>query len=284
MHELDQQQLRRLNDRIAAAFDAEDFICAETRGRLLERLTLMALEPQTILDLGAGTGQTAAALRAIYPGATVIALDFSAAMLAQASHSAALAVCADAHQLPLANDSVDLVVANMLLPGCANPEAVFAETRRVLRTPGLFLFNTLGPDTLRSLRKAWAQVDAAPHVHTFADMHNVGDALVQAGFREPVMDVEQVAVSYSDINRLFSDLRASGATNLLAARRRGLTSPRLWQRMLAAAAELRDAEGGFPVRLELITGQAWTGEAGPGVQMSDGEAHFPLSRLRMRGL
>ncbi len=284
MHELDQQQLRRLTDRIAPGFDATDFICAETRARLLERLALITLQPQTVVDLGAGTAQTAAELQRIYPDALVIALDHSAAMLAHAGDRATAAIRADAQRLPLADNSVDLVIANMVLPACADPLAVFAEARRVLRTPGLFLFNTLGPDTLKTLRKAFAAVDTAPHVHAFADMHNVGDALVQAGFREPVMDVEQVHVSYTDIGRLFGDLRAAGATNLLTARRRGLTTPRLWRQLLANAENLRDSTGGFPAQLELITGQAWTGAAGRGVQMNDGEAHFPLSRLRQRGL
>ncbi len=114
-------------------------------------------------------------------------------------------------------------------------------------------------------------------------MHNVGDALVQADFCEPVMDVEQINISYRDIARLFADLRAVAATNRLSARRKGLTSPRLWQKMLAAGDALKNADGSFPAQVELITGQAWIGETGPGVRMNDGEAGFPLSRLSRRG-
>ena len=203
-------------------------------------------------------------------------------MLREAALENTQVICADSHHIPLADDSIDIVVSNMMLPGCADPQQVFSEAQRVLRNPGLFLFNTLGPDTLRTLQRAWAQVDNAPHVHAFADMHNVGDALVQAGFREPVMDVENVRINYRDLRRLFADLRAIAATNRLQNRRRGLTTPRLWQRMLAAADELRNQDGAFPVQAELVTGQAWTGAPSPGVQMSDGEASFPLSRLRRR--
>ncbi|MBT8423058.1 MAG: methyltransferase domain-containing protein [Gammaproteobacteria bacterium] len=280
MHEIDQQQLRRANDRIAAGFDAADFFCAEVRGRLLERLQLMTLEPGVILDLGAGTGAVTRELQRLYPDAACIALDWSPAMLREAPADTAHRICADGHHLPLADDSVDIVVSNMMLPGCNDPQRIFSEAQRVLRSPGLFLFNTLGPDTLRTLQRAWSKVDDAPHVHVFADMHNVGDALVQAGFREPVMDVEHVRINYRDLNRLFADLRAVGATNRLQNRRRGLTTPRLWQRMLAAADQLRNEDGKFPVLAELVTGQAWTGAPAAGVQMSDGEAHFPVSRLR----
>ena len=63
MHELDQIQLRRANERIAPHYDEADFFCAEIRGRLFERLDYMSLQPQTILDLGAGTGAAAIELR-----------------------------------------------------------------------------------------------------------------------------------------------------------------------------------------------------------------------------
>lgn len=276
---IDQAQLRRANDRIAPTFDEADFFCAETRERLLERLQLMTLQPEVILDLGAGTGVATAELRRLYPQALVIALDWSDAMLAVAAQRNPHRICADSHHLPLADGSVDIVVSNMMVPGVAEPGIVFREAQRVLRNPGLFLFNTLGPDTLRTLQRAWAQVDNAPHVHAFADMHNVGDALVEAGFREPVMDVETVNVNYRDINRLFADLRAVAGTNRLLQRRRGLTTPGLWQRMLAAADTLRTDSRAFPAQAELVTGQAWTGAPPAGVQMSDGEARFPLSRL-----
>jgi malonyl-CoA O-methyltransferase len=123
-------------------------------------------------------------------------------------------------------------------------------------------------------------VDDLPHVHTFADMHNIGDALVQAGFREPVMDVEHLTITYGDAERLIADLRQAGATNRLLDRRRGLTSPRLWQAMLTELEAARNADGRLEISVELITGQAWTGEPARGVQMHEGEASFPLSRLR----
>lgn len=279
MHELDQAGLRRANERIAAAFDEADFLCAETRSRLLERLGLMTLEPRTILDLGGGTGGARTALAQLYPEAGVINIDWSPAMLA---HDSGARVVADAHRLPLTDGSVDIVISNLMLPGCAEPAAVFREARRVLRVPGLFLFNTIGPDTLKLLRRAWTAVDDAPHVHAFADMHNIGDALVQAGFREPVMDVETLSVDYRELPRLFADLRTLAATNRLLTRRRGLTSPRLWQRMIAAADELRGPAGTFTAHVELVTGQAWTAPESGAVGMADGEAHFPLSALRLR--
>jgi malonyl-CoA O-methyltransferase len=281
MHELDQKLLRKTCDQVAPGYDSNDFFCAETSGRLLERLDLISMTPGTILDMGTGTGNAVMPLQAKFADALVIGVDWSTAML-HAGAAYPNRICADAHHLPLADASVDIVIANMLLPGCADPEQVFREARRVLRSSGMFLFSTLGPDTFKQLRKAWAKVDEYPHVHVFADMHNIGDSLVQAGFREPVMDVERVTVTYSESTRLITDLRAVAATNLLHNRRRGLTPPALWQRMLTELEQLRDANGQLPISLEVITGQAWTGEASAGVGMHEGEARFPTGDIPTR--
>ena len=278
MYELDQKLLRARFTQLAPEFDAQDFFCAESRQRMLSRLELVDLQPTRILDLGAGTGAAEEFLRARFPDAELINLDSSEAMLAQ-GHGHATNVCADAHNLPFSDGSFDIVISNMMLPGCAIPERVFDEARRVLRHPGLFLFTTLGPDTFKQLLRAWSLVDTAPHVHAFADMHNVGDALVQAGFREPVMDVEHLTITYGETNKLVADLRAIGATNILLERRRGLTTPRLWQRMTAKLDESRNSDGRLPISIELVTGQAWTGSPERGVQMFEGEARFPISRL-----
>ncbi|MGI9291926.1 MAG: methyltransferase domain-containing protein [Gammaproteobacteria bacterium] len=279
MHDIDQTGLRRANDAAAAGFEATDFFCAEVRERLFERLSLISLKPERILVLGTATGSDAQTLRNIYPETQVIALDWSLNMLHEAEGQR---VCADAHQLPFVENSFDMVVSNLMLPGCGLPEQVFHEANRLLKHPGLFLFSSLGPDSLRELRKAWNAVDTAPHVYPFADMHNVGDALVQAGFREPVMDVEHLTVTYDEPNKLVADLRAVAATNLLQERRRGLTSPRLWQQMLGELDKTRNAAGRLPVSLEVITGQAWVGQPAQGVQMVGGEARVDISDIITR--
>jgi malonyl-CoA O-methyltransferase len=279
MYELDQIQLRRAYDRVASAYDEADFFAAEIRDRLFERLDFISLQPKTLLDLGAGTGAAARQLQTRFTDTLIIGLDGSEAMLAN-SDRPGTEVCADSHCIPFADASIDIVISNLMLPACAVPEMVFSEVRRVLRNPGLFLFSTLGPDTLKEIRQAWSPIDDAPHVHTFADMHNVGDALVKAGFREPVMDTEIMTVTYADINKLITDLRAVAGTNFAAQRRRGLTSPRHWARFIDELYATRDSAGRFSVSLEVVTGQAWTGNPDIGVPLTDGEARFPLAQLK----
>lgn len=275
----DRKAVARAFRKVAAGYAAADFMHAEIRARLLERLDLVSLQPATILDLGAGPPEATAALAARYPQAHLLAIDLVPAMPGAAAQPWDR-ICADAAALPFASQSVDLVVAGMLLHWCEDPAAVLGEVRRVLRVPGLLLLTTLGPDTLRELRDAWEQVDELPHALAFTEMHNLGDALVRAGFAEPVVEVERLTVSYGEPGQLLSDLRSVGAGDLGPGRRRSLTGRGRWRAMLATLEAGRRADGSLPVTLEVIYAHAWTSaqrHAAPGEGIE-----IPLERVRFR--
>ena len=276
---LDPIGIRRSFDRAAATFDAAAVLHAEVRENLLQRLQLTAFTPRVVLDLGAGTGHASRALKRRYPGALVIALDSSPGMLRTAARRRSwlrrfALVCADAEHLPLAQGSVDLILSNLMLQWC-NPDAVFAECRRVLAPQGLLSFTTLGPDTLRELRTAWARVDPCSHVHQFIDMHDLGDALVRGGFASPVLDVERYILTYSDFTQVAADLKATGAHNISAGRAKGLTGRRKFAAMRTVYETFRQ-DGRLPATYEVVFGQAWapgeTLQGGDGTTQRSGEA------------
>lgn len=277
----DRRAVARAFGRAAAGYEAGDFLHREIRARLIERLDAVALQPATVLDLGSGPPEATADLARRYPAATLLALDLAPAMLGAAPtpwHRA----CADAARLPLPDASVDLAVAALLLPWCEDPREVLAEARRVLRFPGLFAFATLGPNTLRELRTAWPAPDPHSHALHFPDMHDLGDAVVRAGFAEPVVDAETLTITYRDLPRLVADLRAVGATDLAPGRRTTLTGPRRWAAMAAAYERRRTAEGVLPVTLEVLYGHAWSGTAARRHVDPAGEIAVPLGRLQRR--
>ena len=124
--------------------------------------------------------------------------------------------------------------------------------RRILKPGGVVVFSTLGPDTLTELRVAWEYVDDHPHVHSFADMHNVGDALLGAGFTEPVVDTDRVYFSYGELKKLVDDLRALGATNAMTGRRRSLTGKERWQAFADACHSNAPQEERLQATFELV--------------------------------
>lgn len=261
--------VRRSFDRAASSYDSAAVVHQEVRENLLQRLELTRLEPRVVLDAGAGTGHASRALKRRYPKALVVALDSSRGMLAVAARQRSWLrpferVCADAELLPLANGSVDLIVSNLMLQWC-NPDAVFAEFRRVLRANGLLSFSAFGPDTLRELRAAWKEVDSHSHVHRFIDMHDLGDALVRNGFSAPVLDVELFTLSYLDVRKVAADLKATGAHNATAGRAKGLTSTARFAAMQAAYENFR-RDGRLPATYEVVFAHAWvppTARRGP---------------------
>jgi len=282
---LDRRALSRHFERASRTFDAHAVLASRVREELLSRLDLVAFEPRVVLDLGCGTAHAARALKRRWPKARVLALDRSSAMLARAAAQSSFLrrferACADAVALPIASGAVDLVFSSLMLPAIDALDAALAEARRVLSARGYFTFATLGPDTLRELRAAWAAADGGAHVHRFLDMHDVGDALVRAGFADPVMDVERVTLTYRDVRALVADLRAVGASNALAERRRALTGRRRWA--IVEAKYARDADGRLPASCEVVYGQAWCPGTTPPIRSRRGEVVVPLERLRRR--
>ncbi|HTV96788.1 MAG TPA: malonyl-ACP O-methyltransferase BioC [Steroidobacteraceae bacterium] len=279
---LDSAWLRRSFERASATYDAAAVLQAEVREALLGRLQLAQLEPGVVLDAGAATGAAARALKRRYPRAHVLALDSSRGMLRVAARRRSwirpfALVCADAARLPLADASVDLVFSNLLLPWC-EPDLLLAELRRVLAPRGLLCFTSFGPDTLRELRGAWAQVDAHSRVSRFLDMHDIGDALVRLGFASPVLDVEHYTLSYPGVRRLAADLKAMGTRNATAGRPRGLTSPRRFSAMEAAYEAYR-RDGRIPATCEVVFAHAWA-PLEPPTHASASLGAVPLQALR----
>jgi malonyl-CoA O-methyltransferase len=259
-HALDTARVRRSFDRAGATYDGAAVLQAEVRDALLQRLDLTDLTPGVIVDAGAGTGHASRALKRRYPKARVLALDSALGMLRAAARQRSwrrpfARICATAERLPLADGSVDLILSNLMLQWC-DPDAVFAEFRRVLAPRGFLSFTSLGPDTLRELRAAWERVDSQSHVNHFIDMHDLGDALVRAGFAVPVLDVERYTLTYTELCRLAADLKAVGARNATAGRPRGLTGRRKFA-ALQAAYEAYRHEGRLPATYEVVFGQAW---------------------------
>jgi len=169
-------------------------------------------------------------------------------------------VNAEVESLPFADASVELIISGLTLQWCQDLPKVFKEFRRVLAPGGLLLFSSFGPDTLKELRHSWAEVDDVPHVNAFADMHDVGDALMQSGFADPVMDMEMLTVTYKDVKTVMSDLKQIGAHNVMQGRSHNITGKNKLQKMIEAYEQFR-ADGLLPVSHEIVYGHAWVPEA-----------------------
>lgn len=252
---IDARRARRRFERAARSYRGACRLESEIESRMLERLDYVKLEPRRILD--AGSGPPRDLLRKRYPQARVIALDFSLGMLRARKkglfeRNPPRGVCGDIARMPIASGAIDLAWSNMSLHWVADPLAALGELHRALKVEGLLMFSTLGPDTLAELRAA-AGIE---RVHTFADMHDLGDMLVAAGFSAPVMDMERLTLQYPDGEALLADLRASGQTCALGGAARGL-SGRNFGEALRRGLAVQARDGKLAVSYEALYGHAW---------------------------
>ena len=262
VYRVDKRQAKRAFERAAATYDAAAALQLEVGARMMERLDLIRLQPARILDLGAGTGEFTRALMRRYRKAEVVALDLALTMLHHTRRRGGWfrrpgCVCGDAERLPFADGSFQFIFSNLMLQWCQDLDAVFTELRRVLAPGGLLMFTTLGPDTLGELRASWRAVDGYTHVNPFIDMHDVGDALLQTDWAEPVMDTERLTLTYRDLATLMFDLKHLGAHNVTRGRARGLTGKRRFQAFTTAYEAFR-CDGVLPSTYEVIYGHAWS--------------------------
>jgi malonyl-CoA O-methyltransferase len=93
-------------------------------------------------------------------------------------------------------------------------------------------------------------------VNQFVDMHDLGDALVHAGFADPVMDMEHITLEYACVEAIARDLKAIGAHNSLPGRPRGLSGRGRWREVIARY-ESHRRDGVLPATYEVVYGHAW---------------------------
>lgn len=277
MHDPLKRAIRRSFEAAAQTYDEAAFLQQEIARRLDDHLEGMKIEPGLILDAGCGTGYGLSLLKARFPEARLIGLDLAHAMVRATQRRQAPAegwrrwlprvggrptapagLCADMERLPLARKSVDMVWSSLALQWVGPPDHAFREAHRVLKPEGLYLFASFGPDTLMELRAASAGLDGHQHVNRFIDMHDLGDALVHAGFSNPVMEMERITLTYEALPALLRDLKAIGAHTVLENRRTGLMGKAEWRR-LAANYETFRREGRLPATYEVVYGHAWAG-------------------------
>lgn len=281
---LDRQVIQKTFNKAASCYDGAAVLQREIADRLLDRLELVRLAPQVIIDIGARTGYTTQCLHQRFPQAQIIATDWAENLLQQTpgEHARISKICAGPDRLPLPSYCADLVVTNLTWHWLDNPAQCLQEWRRLLKPGGLLLFSTCGPDTLDELRRSFAAVDDQPHVHLFLDMHDIGDAMLAAQFNDPVMQAERLCLLYSSVAGLLRDLRATGVTNALVARRRSLTGKLRWECMLAEYARFATGAAEYPATIEIVYGLGWAGDLPGSYTDESGAVVVPISQIRRK--
>lgn len=269
--------------------DAE-FIYGEIAKRMLDRLRLIRLTPNAILDAGCGAGHRSQALAARYPSAQLIGLDHCEKVLTLAQQNARLPwlkqitarlrnqapkwVCADLADTTISPESIDLVWSNLAIHWHPRPHDVLKEWSRILRPNGLAFFSGWGPATGIEIRRAIELAGLRTRTLPLVDMHDLGDIMVQHGFADPVMDQETITLTYNHPEKLLADARALGG-NPAAGRKSSLASRQWRQRLCNALMEQAKPKGQLTLTLEIAYGHAWRSA----IRRQDGETRISLQAI-----
>ena len=257
--------LQRVIGRLGRA-GAAPWLHGEVARRMAERLPVIRQQPDTVIDWGSALGASREILTGTYPKARLIAVERDAAWRDATARALALpwwsprrwaAPAAEAvTESALPANAGQLVWANMMLHGEPDPQAVMSQWHRALAVDGFLMFSTLGPGTLESLQTLYRERGWRRPFAAFVDMHDLGDMLVHAGFADPVMDQEQITLSWPSPEALLSELRSLGG-NVDPARHAGLRTPRWRNALLDALAQTADADGRIALTFELVYGHAF---------------------------
>jgi malonyl-CoA O-methyltransferase len=253
---LDKRDIAHSFSRAAPVYDSVAQLQRDVGNRLLEQLEAPGADPAVVLDLGCGTGHFRVELQRRFPQASYVGVDIAAGMVEyarsnQSGHCQWLV--GDAESLPLSGASVDLVFSSLAIQWCYRPQLLFAELARVLRPGGRCVFTTLGPDTLRELRAAWAEVDSHQHVNRFLPPDQLNAAACQVPGVSLTLDSSCFRMEYRRVRDLLTELKTLGAHNMNRDRPGGLTSRRALQGMLQAYERWREGEF-LPATYDVILG------------------------------
>ncbi len=279
-HQLDSSVLRKRLDKTAAHYAQHAAIQREVAKRVLTRLDYIKYKPKYILDLSLHPNDSEVMIRKHFPKACYIAATnhIQSLMLRKRKiFDKPKSIQVVFEQLPIKSNSIDFIFINLSLTWTDHWPQLLCECQRMLMPKGMLLFTSFGPDSLCELRQAFLNLDQKPHVHQFVDMHDIGDALIQAGFKDPVMDMEHMTLHYQTLHQLTDDLRLTAAQNAHVNRSRGLMTPRQWACVTSAYSKQQHV---YPATFELIFGHAWAGDTTPQRQNELGEISVSLDALR----
>ncbi len=253
---------------------------------MVERLPIVRLQPASAIDWGSFLGASSGLLRAAYPQARLIAVepdaarrDATAASLQRPWWSPARWSGPDSAATTPAEvggGAGQLLWANMGLHGVADPQAEMQRWQQALAVDGFLMFSTLGPGTLGSLRALYAGQGWPAPFAPFVDMHDLGDMLLHAGFADPVMDQEQLTLTWPTAEAALAELRGLGG-NVAAGRAAGLRTPRWRDLLIEQLQAVCSRDGRIALDFEIVYGHAFRPAPRPSLAA---ETAVPLDDLR----
>lgn len=264
MQVFDRAAVRAHRQRSAARWTEHDFLKREVAERLLDRLRDVNRTFVSALDLGCHGGTLAERLPEVGKVEHLVQCDIAPAMAQRAAAGGCPALAADEEALPFAPHSFDLALSALSLHWVNDLPGTLIQLKTCLRPDGLLLAALLGGESLHELRVALMEAELevtgglSPRVSPFAEVRDCGGLLQRAGFALPVVDQDEITVTYADPFALLRELRGMAETNAVRERPRGMARRALFARMAEIYAErFARPDGRIPITFQVLYLTAW---------------------------
>ncbi len=253
----------------------------EIARRMGERLSAVKQQPTRVLDWWAPHSASTETLSAHYPQARIvpIGVDNKVADRPTAGKWWRRWTSGRSQADPVGTppEPAGLLWANMMLHWVDDLPSLLQQWHAAVEVDGFLMFSAFGPDTLRSLHRLYAELGWGPPGSPWADMHDLGDALVHAGFADPVMDMERLTLTWADADALLAELRTLGCNTALS--RFSGCRGRRWKQHLSEhlTERLARSDGRLHLEFEIVYGHAFRTATRPRVEA---ETRVSLQAMR----
>ena len=199
----------------AYSYDSQSFVQQDVNKRLLSRLDLIKHAKKDILEIGSGTGALSNEIQKKYPKTKIVSLDLAHGMskIHKSKNRNAICITALGENPPFKEESFDTILSSLTLHWCKVDLDLFLRYSHLLKPEGLLLFTAAGPDTFREFKKCPQEIYNKLRFNRFLDMHHYGDFMLNADFKDPVVDNEIITLEFSSLDLLLKSLRMTG-TNI----------------------------------------------------------------------
>jgi len=241
-HIFDIEKIRANRTHAFVAMGGHDFLFKDMTNRLIDNLSDIKRDFSDILIIGA---RGASPIANYFSGKNVTIYD----------------VINGGSEIPdFEPEQFDCIIALGYMHVVNDVKGFLTAIKSYLKPDGLFLNSFFGGHSLQELRTSIMQVElaardgASNHIHPMIDHYQFAGLMQGAGFALPVVDYDVTRVEYSDLNKLYADLKNMGEGNALMNREATLSG-------LGHAIELfykaHFYNQGFVATFEILHGIGW---------------------------
>ena len=235
--EVKKQVIREKFSRAANSYDSYAKVQTEVALKLAAKLPPVSKkkEIRTILEIGCGTGNFTALLAARFPGAKIVALDFSPEMIAKARHKLGKNnidfICAEGEGFlgTAPGKSFELVVSNGSLQWFTDIDKALHDIARILTPGGSMSCSIFGPESLQELGQGLTAIQTLPEslaAQKFPQPERLQRAL-DRHFNEGTVEEELLAKEYRSAHDLLLHIKKTGTSGWQPTMQQPLTPARV---------------------------------------------------------